>query len=119
MFGERLKLILAEKNISQVQLAKTLKLSSQAVNRWCQNTTQPDHQTIVEIARILHVSTDFLLGNDSDYNNDDNALREKEALKKALVDNGYMNKDEDLSNEELDRLIKFVVNNKDFIKNCK
>ena len=65
------------------------------------------------------MSTDFLLGNDITTNDTDNRLREKLTLKKALVDAGYMKENEDLSKEELERLMKFVRNNKDFIKEVK
>ena len=119
MFSKRLKFALQEKGFSQVQLATELGLSSQAINRWCQNLTQPDNETIVKIAKILNVSTDFLLGNDTDYSKQDNVLKEKMALKNVLVEAGYMKENEDLSKEELERLMKFVKSNKEFIKNIK
>lgn len=120
MFSERLKLALENSNISQVRLAQELELTSPAINRWCNNVTEPDNRTIVRIANILDVSTDYLLGNDKKANTElENELKEKEALKKALRNYGYMKDNEDLSDDELDRLIKFVVNNKDFIKDSK
>lgn len=119
MFGERLKIALQNKKLSQVDLSKELGFTSAAINRWCQNITQPDNPTIVKIAQYLGVSTDFLLGNDKESNTKDEILREKLALKKALVNAGYMKDDEDLTDEELERLMKFVKNNKDFIKEGK
>lgn len=119
MFAERLKTVLQERNISQVDLAKELGYTSAAINRWCQNLTQPDNKTMVEIAKYLKVSIDFLLGNDEVINDDEQELKEKILLKKALVKAGYMNDGEDLTNEELERLMKFVINNKDFIKKLK
>lgn len=116
MFGNRLKLILEEKNISQVQLAEALGFTSPAINRWCQHLTQPDMNTIVKIAKFLNVSTDFLLGNDVEISEKEREIKEKELLKNMLVKNGYMKANEDLSTEELERLMKFVKNNKDFIK---
>lgn len=119
MFAERLKIVLQERNISQVDLAKKLGYTSAAINRWCQNLTQPDNKTMVEIAKYLKVSIDFLLGNDEVINNDEQELKEKLLLKKALVKGGYMNDDEDLTDEELSNLMEFVKNNKDFIKRYK
>jgi len=116
MFSERLKLALQERNVSQVELATELGFTSAAINRWCQNLTQPDNKTIVAIAKYLGVSTDFLLGNDVDKNPDEKDIYEKEALKNALVKAGYMKNGEDLSKDELERLMKFVKNNKEFIK---
>ena len=119
MFGNRLKIALENCNMTQVQLAQELDLTSPAINRWCNNITQPDNDTIVKIAKILKISTDFLLGNDEQLSKYEKELREKEVLKELLVKNGYMKPNEDLTKEELDKLMKFVVNNKDFLKGNK
>ena len=119
MLSERLKLVLEHKNISQVQLANKLKLTPPAINRWCNGVTEPDNNTIVEIAQILNVSTDFLLGNDEKLSVYEEELKEIEILKKLLVKVGYMRPDEDLSKKELDNLIKMAKNNKDFLKENK
>ena len=42
--------------------------------------------------------------------------KEKEILKHSLISAGYMKENEDLSDEELDKLMKFIKNNKEFIK---
>ena len=119
MFGERLKFILQEKNITQLQLSQELGLTQQAINRWCQKITQPDHTTLVEVAKYLKVSTDFLLGNDEDLNKEEEILKEKIILKKWLVNIGYMKDNEDLTDEELNNLMDFVKTNKKYIKDVK
>lgn len=117
MFGERLKNVLQDSDISQLKLAQELGYTQQAVNRWCNNITEPDNKTIVDIAKYLNVSTDYLLGNDTFSDNVlENELKEKEILKRLLIKAGYMKDNEDLSNEELDKLIKFIINNKDILK---
>lgn len=117
MFGDRLKSVLQDSDISQIKLAQELGYTQQAVNRWCNNITEPDNKTIVDIAKYLNVSTDYLLGNDTVSDNVlENELKEKEILKRLLIKAGYMKQNEDLSNEELKNLIKMVKNNKDFIK---
>ncbi len=119
MFSERLRFILEERQIKQLYLAKHLNVTQQAVNRWCQGITTPDYITLKEIANYLNVSIDYLLGNDENVSKQDRIMKEKEALKNALISVGYMEDREDLSNDELERLMKFVKNNKDFIKNAK
>lgn len=120
MFGERLKNILQDSDISQLKLAQELGYTQQAVNRWCNSITEPDNKTIVDIAKYLNVSTDYLLGNDSTSNNIlENELKEKETLKNLLIKNGYMKDNEDLSDDELDKLMKFLNANKEFIKENK
>lgn len=116
MFGNRLKCALENINMSQVQLAQKLELTSPAINRWCNNITQPDTDTIVKIAKILNVSTDYLLGNDERITKNEQQLREMEILKQLLIRNGFMKSNEDLTDEELDKLMKFVKANKEFLK---
>lgn len=120
MFGSRLKLALENAGISQVQLAQELNLTGPAINRWCNNITEPDTVSIVKIAKRLNVSTDYLLGNDSASNTVlEDELRKKELLRELLIKNGYMKDNEDLSDDELDKLMKFLNANKEFIKENK
>ncbi len=119
MFGERLTNVLQDKEISQITLSQELGVTQQAVNRWCKNKTEPDNNMIVKIAQYLNISTDFLLGNDKKNSKYEIELKEKMILKKFLIANGYMKENEDLSDKELKKLIKFLKQNKDFIKNCK
>lgn len=116
MLGERLKFTLEEKNIKQKDFAKELNVTQQAVSRWCQNITQPDNKTLVKIAQILNISIDYLLGNDSNITSKDNELKEKLALKNALIRAGFMENDDDLTPEEFNKLMNFLVNNKDILK---
>mgnify|MGYP004504273437 CR=1 FL=1 len=119
MFGERLKSILQDSDISQLKLAQELGYTQQAVNRWCNNITEPDNKTIVDIAKYLNVSTDYLLGNDATLNKNEEELREIDTLKRLLIKNGYMNQNDDLTKKELNNLIKMIKNNKEFIKGMK
>lgn len=119
MFSERLRFILEERQIKQLYLARHLNVTQQAVNRWCQGITTPDYTTLKEMANYLEVSIDYLLGNDKNVSNQDRIMKEKEALRNALISIGYMKDGEDLSNDELEKLMKFVKNNKDFIKGIK
>ena len=116
MFGERLINILQDKEISQISLSEKLGVTQQAVNRWCKNKTEPDNKMIVKIAQCLNVSTDYLLGNDKKVSKYEKKMLEKLILKKALIENGYMEENEDLTDEELNKLMEFVKTNKKFIK---
>lgn len=119
MFGERLRIVLNERDITQLQLSQELGLTQQAINRWCQNITQPDNENIVKIAKFLKVTTDFLLGNDEDLSEETEELKEKEVLKKFLINIGYIKNGDDLTKEELKKLVEFVKTNKKYIKDIK
>lgn len=57
----RLKAVLAEKQVTNKRLAEKMDLSTTTVSRWCTNKTQPSLETLVEIARILKISVRELL----------------------------------------------------------
>ena len=47
--------------ISQEELAALLSISRQAVSRWETGAAMPDTEKIVQLSRVFHVSTDYLL----------------------------------------------------------
>jgi len=57
----RIKAVLAEKNVLNYELAKKIKVSEQAVSAWCTNTKQPSISTLYEIAKVLRVDIRELL----------------------------------------------------------
>ena len=113
MFGDRLKNILEGKDITQTMLAKDLGFSVQAINRWCNNICEPDIKTILKLSHYLEISTDYLLGNEKI--NNENNIKERIAFKNILTNYGYLKNGENLTNEELDRIIDFIKSNKKFI----
>ncbi len=74
---------------------------------------------IVNVAKCLNVSTDYLLGNDVKINKSEEEIKEKEALKKLLIENGYLSENEELTKEELKNLIEFIKINRKYIKAVK
>ncbi len=61
-FGQRLKLIRKEAQITQAELAEQLMVSVQSVSKWECDNSMPDISQIVPLAAILGVTTDCLLG---------------------------------------------------------
>lgn len=57
----RLKAVLAEKQVTNKWLAEKMNLSTTTVSRWCTNKAQPSLETLVEIAEILKVDTRELI----------------------------------------------------------
>ncbi len=62
IFGERVKQTLKELGLSQKGLAESLNVQTSTLCEWLNNHNEPPMQMIVDIARTLSVSTDFLLG---------------------------------------------------------
>ena len=57
----RIKVVLAEKNMTNKQLAEFLGKDPAVVSKWVTNTNQPNLETIIQIAKVLEVSVDELL----------------------------------------------------------
>ena len=52
-YRNRIRVILAEKMITNTYLAEQLGVSKMTISRWCTNTTQPSAPQLIEISRIL------------------------------------------------------------------
>ena len=57
----RLKVVLVEQDRTGKWLAEQLGKSTCSVNKWCQNTVQPDLRTLDKISRLLDVDIRELL----------------------------------------------------------
>lgn len=111
MFGERVKELRKSKGLSQEELGEQFSISGPAVSKWESGLSEPDNLTLIKLSDFFGVSVDYLLGK-----SDLVAENEKETLKKMLQKTGFMTDDDDLTDEELERLIKFVNANKEFLK---
>lgn len=61
-FPTRLRLLIAERRVSQAGVAEYLEVSRQAVSRYCDGSSGPDWETVVKLAEYFDVSIDYLLG---------------------------------------------------------
>ena len=64
MLGQRINELRSAYGWSQVQLAAKLSITKQTVSNWENENIQPSIEMLIRIARLFHVSTDFLLGLD-------------------------------------------------------
>ena len=62
MVGERIMQAREKNQLTQAALAKRLGLSRSAVNAWEMGVSVPSARYLVELSRLLKVSTDYLLG---------------------------------------------------------
>jgi Predicted transcriptional regulators len=62
IFGDRLKELRANKNVTQKQMAETLGITEQAYQKYEYAMREPNHETTVKLAMYFSVSTDYLLG---------------------------------------------------------
>ena len=64
-FGETVKTLRHNSNMTQEKLAEMLSISPQAVSRWETNAAMPDISLLPPLANLFGVTTDFLLGMDT------------------------------------------------------
>ncbi len=61
-FGEQLKTLRIENNISQVQLAQTIGVSKGIISLWENGLREPTLSNLISLAKFFSVSLDVLVG---------------------------------------------------------
>lgn len=65
MIADRIKLLRQENDMTQSDLAKMLGITRSSVNAWEMGISVPSTQYIIEMSRIFHVSTDYIMDVDT------------------------------------------------------
>ena len=61
-FNERLRALIEDQNLTQKQLAKTLNIAPSTLGGYVQGSSEPDFETLKNLAFYFDVTTDYLLG---------------------------------------------------------
>lgn len=78
MIYDKIKELRERAGYSQSALAKKLAVTRSSVNAWEMGISTPTTQYVVEMAKLFHVSTDFILGVDDSKSISLDGLTEKE-----------------------------------------
>lgn len=62
MFGRRLQILREQNEMTQEQLAKLVSLSQQTIGHYEKGRANPSMETVILLAQLFNVSTDYLLG---------------------------------------------------------
>lgn len=62
VFPTRLRELMEERRINQQQLADSIGVRRQTISNYTNGQSSPDWETLVKIAQLFHVSSDYLLG---------------------------------------------------------
>ena len=60
--GQKLKFLRKENGLTQKQIAERIGLAVSAVSSYESGARYPSYEVLVKLARIYHVSTDYLMG---------------------------------------------------------
>ena len=80
MIAERIKHLREKNNLTQSSLAKKLNVTRSSVNAWQMGISVPSTALIVDLAKLFHVSTDYLLGLNENATLDISSLNDKETM---------------------------------------
>lgn len=61
-FGERLRALRERENISQSELARTLRLTRATISAWEMGVNEPNAQSLIMLSKYFGVTSDYLLG---------------------------------------------------------
>lgn len=98
-FNERIRMLLEEQHLSQKDLAKKAGITEASMSKYLSGERTPRIDVVVNLANALGVTADELIGNEIE-NDKMNLARMKTVLARGL---------EDLSKEEKNELIKFLL----------
>ena len=79
MIADRIKMLRTTQNMSQIQLARKLNISRTSVNSWELGISRPTAVYLVELSKVFGVSTDYLLGLDTNAHVDISNLTTEQA----------------------------------------
>ncbi len=79
-FHEKLIKLRKSKGLSQEELAEILNVSRQAISRWELGTTLPDVPNLLSISEIFGISTDYLVHDDYESDDDIPIAKEKQKM---------------------------------------
>lgn len=62
MTADRIKALREARGWTQAELARRMNMTRNGINSWEQGLSMPSPQSLVDLARLFSVSTDYLLG---------------------------------------------------------
>lgn len=121
-FSKNLKFLREKNNMSQNKLAKLIGVNQTTIARWEDNNRTPTVDNAYDVCKIFNIPLSEFLGKDLKSLNqtkEEEEIKEIEALKRVLKKAGFMKDNEDLTDDELKKLLNFILANKDFLKKGK
>lgn len=69
LFKERLRELMTEKEVNQVQLAKEIDFSQRSISMWLLGQAEPRETALRRLSQFFGCSVDYLLGRSDDFGN--------------------------------------------------
>ena len=117
-FANRLKKIMDLNNIKAIELSEKTGISKSQISHWISGTYKAKQDSLTLLAEFFDVDEIRLMGFDVPMKRERNELtekEEKELLKNILKRKGFLNENEEMTEEDFNKLIEFAKANKNFI----
>ena len=95
MFNDQLRKLRREADLTQKELGDILKYKQTTIATWESGASQPDYETLKQIANFFKVSTDYLLSEDNKKNNHQAKYISRNGREEILTDDEEINFIED------------------------
>ena len=118
-FVKRLLELLDENDITQIELAKRIGITNVTISRYIGGERKPRIEIVVKMAEFFHVSTDYLLGLSDVRETFENNNASVSKIHSKLDSMGLLNTKKELSNSQINMIVKLIDANKDFILSLK
>lgn len=117
-FANRLNKIMTIRNIKPIELSNKTGIAKSQISHWLAGTYKAKQDSLTILAEFFDVDETWLMGFDVPMKSERKQLtkeEEKELLKDVLTRKGFLDKNEEMSEEDFNNLIEFAKANKNFI----
>ena len=117
-FANRLKKIMELNNIKAIELSEKTGISKSQISHWISGTYKAKQDSLTLLAEFFDVDEIWVMGFDVPMKSERKKLTEKEEqelLKDVLKRKGFLDDNEEMTEDDFNKLIEFAKANKNFI----
>lgn len=122
-FNSNIKYIRTQRKMSQTKMAELVGVDQATIARWENEERIPTIDKAIDVSNKLNIPLNILLSRNlsiiEDIDTEVSKNKEKELFKEILTKRGFLDENEELTEEDFNRLLEFAKANKDFIKKGK
>ena len=118
-FSKNLKYLRESKKLSQNKLAEIIGVNQTTIARWEDDNRTPNLDNAIDVSNALDIPLPDLIGKDLEKDFNKIFPFKKIEFKKILKEKGLIDDNDNITEEDAEKLIQFAINNKDFLINKK
>lgn len=118
-FSKNLRYLRESKKLSQNKLAEIIGVNQTTIARWEDDNRTPNLDNAIDVSNALDIPLPDLIGKDLEKDSTEIFPSEKIEFKRILKDKGLIDENDNITEEDAEKLIQFAINNKDFLINKK